>query len=551
MIEALLKYNNLVDSVRGYLNNSNSINSISITDRNSKKQIEKKTRKKFNDSISGFQEKVSKYAIGGLVIQWFFIIIRSYYSNSQVLHLWFGTYSSFQILLSIGVVVLTLSIFLIFNNVNITNKIHVICIAQILTVVLISSQIEGNYILPIYMLGSFAAISLFRDMKALLVSYFVLIVVFVVKIKWGFGGLGIITYAFDWIALFIGSTLGLLFLSYSIRESNIRLYQLSIKEVYTNYQVRMIREKKSDLEEQNETLEAAITLFRKSQEELQFINERLTRRTVELRKKNLEMEKSENRIKRNVKALMRADKYKNEFLANMSHEFKTPLNSILILSQLLRKNSMKRLSKEDIEFATRIEKSGENLLKLIEDVLMLAKLDAGKIKVKKDEILIEELLNVLRKEHITDFEKAGMKLIIECNESRGKHFVSDEAKVTQIINCLLSNARKFSEPGGDVILNIEVYNTNILEGIHNVVHRSNSDRVVISIQDFGIGISRKHLDQIFNQFEQLDGSSKRKYGGVGLGLAICKNMSIALGGEIIVKSELGKGSLFSLVLPIS
>lgn len=285
----------------------------------------------------------------------------------------------------------------------------------------------------------------------------------------------------------------------------------------------------AELEAQTEKLQASEEELKVQQEELQQSNEELSERSVLLEEQNLEIQKKSE-------ALELATRYKSEFLANMSHELRTPLNSILLLSRLLSENNDKNLNEEQIEFAKVIQGSGNGLLGLIDEILDLSKIEAGKMELEVHEIPMQDitsglsgLFNQVAKDKSIDFviDSKDAPLVIK----------SDKMRLEQILKNLISNAIKFTAKGS-VKLTISK-------------DKRNDKLMSFAVTDTGIGIPLDQQPLIFEAFQQADGSTKRKYGGTGLGLSISRELARLLKGEIQLESEAGKGSTFTLTIPVS
>lgn len=302
-----------------------------------------------------------------------------------------------------------------------------------------------------------------------------------------------------------------------------------------------LRQSNEELEEQAKSLKESEAQLQMQQEELRVVNEELEERTksLELQKndianKNKVLKKAQIDIEEKAQALEIASKYKSEFLANMSHELRTPLNSILVLSEMLVQNKESSLTEKQIKFAKTIHSSGEDLLKLINDILDLSKVEAGKLDVVMEVINIEQLVLAIKNLFSPIAKQKGLYFEVKVDEGIRKNIVSDYQRIHQIIKNLLSNAFKFTEDGG-VTLTIR--------------NDENGDGITLSVSDTGIGITKENLELIFEAFKQSDGTTSRKYGGTGLGLSISKELANLLGGKIDVISEAGKGSTFTLYIP--
>ncbi|GEM_PF-6989915 len=244
-------------------------------------------------------------------------------------------------------------------------------------------------------------------------------------------------------------------------------------------------------------------------------------------------------IQRQNKQLDLARQYASSFLANMSHELRTPLNSILVLSQLLCENKTNHLDENETEYITTINRSGKDLLKLINDVLDLAKVESGYLEIVKEVFELDDMIK--SEKHI--FEPLAMEREFEFTVNIAndvpKYFYGDAHRISQILRNFLSNAFKFTHCG-EVSLSIErLYN-----------YEPFVDALKFSVLDTGLGIEESKIHEIFKAFKQANGSISRQYGGTGLGLSISQELTELLGGKLLVKSREGEGSCFSLILPI-
>ncbi|QEY22147.1 response regulator [Psychrobacillus sp. AK 1817] len=300
-----------------------------------------------------------------------------------------------------------------------------------------------------------------------------------------------------------------------------------------------------ELQTQSEELQTQSEELQMQTEELTQINEQLEERTKDAEAKSEELEKISLELEEKAEQLTIHSNYKSEFLANMSHELRTPLNSILILSEMLSENGKGNLSEDEAEFAKVIHSSGEDLLSLINDILDLSKVEAGKLEVLFEEVNLSEL--PVQMEHI--FSPVAQKKNLDFRISKAENvpdiFFTDEKRFQQIIKNLLSNAIKFTEKGS-VALTIKQLDSNLqTEQMLDI----SKEWIEISIADTGIGIPTDKHDLIFESFQQADGATVRKYGGTGLGLSICREFAKLLGGWITLQSQEGMGSTFTLVVP--
>lgn len=303
-----------------------------------------------------------------------------------------------------------------------------------------------------------------------------------------------------------------------------------------------LRQINEELQEKTQLLEKSEAELKAQQEELQQTNEELEEKAnlLEEQKEKLEVAKME--VETKARELEVTSKYKSEFLANMSHELRTPLNSILILAQILSENKNRSLGDKEVEFARNIYSSGTDLLNLINEILDLSKVEAGRIELDIDEVDMASLTQDIRSmfQEVAASKSIGFQINFD-PESFDTPVMSDAQRLSQILRNLLSNAFKFTEAGGSV--NLDIRKTKGTGVRHE-------ELILFRVQDTGIGIPEDKLGIVFEAFQQADGSTKRKFGGTGLGLSISRELAHALGGEIHVESEEGKGSIFSLYLPL-
>jgi CheY-like chemotaxis protein/CHASE3 domain sensor protein/putative methionine-R-sulfoxide reductase with GAF domain len=307
-----------------------------------------------------------------------------------------------------------------------------------------------------------------------------------------------------------------------------------------------LKQSNEELQEKTDLLERSEAELKAQQEELQQTNEELEEKAnlLEEQKEKLEIAKTDIEIK--AGELEITGKYKSEFLANMSHELRTPLNSILILSQLLSENKSKTLGEKEIDFAKNIHNSGADLLNLIDEILDLSKVESGKIELDIAQVPVNEI-----HEHLSSMftELAKSKSVQFEIENKGPEFIiTDKQRLEQILKNLLSNAFKFTHKQGKVSLTISALQTNV--PFRNEKLLKADGILMFEVTDTGVGIPADKQEVIFEAFQQADGSTKRKYGGTGLGLSISRELAAVLGGEIRLNSEEGKGSSFTLYLPV-
>lgn len=298
-----------------------------------------------------------------------------------------------------------------------------------------------------------------------------------------------------------------------------------------------------ELKEQTRQLNDAQIRLESQHAELEQSNQQLEEQTRDLEHQKDALDRANDEIKKRADQVEAASRYKSEFLANMSHELRTPLNSTLILAKLLSENETGNLSAEQVKFATTIYNSGNDLLVLINDILDLAKVEAGKLEIVAGPTQVSDVLSKLnetfgpqaqRKELALSFTTApGAPMVIE----------TDRLRLEQVLRNLLSNALKFTEKGS-VSLSVERHVPTLTEGLSEDL-----EWVAFKVTDTGIGIPLEQQRVIFEAFRQADGTTNRKYGGTGLGLSISKDLTELLGGQIRVTSEAGKGSTFTFILP--
>lgn len=300
-----------------------------------------------------------------------------------------------------------------------------------------------------------------------------------------------------------------------------------------------------ELQSQSEELQSQSEELQMQTEELTIINEKLEERTKDAEAKSKELEIAKKELEATAGQLILSSNYKSEFLANMSHELRTPLNSILILSEMLGENDNNNLTEEQAEFAKVIHSSGQDLLALINDILDLSKVEAGKLDILFGEVNMSELPHLLEQTFAPIAKQKELNFNIMKSPNVEDIFHTDEKRFNQILKNLLSNAFKFTEQGS-VTLTIGKLNEQQLSAD---MQQLSNNWLEISVKDTGIGISKEKHQLIFESFQQADGATVRKYGGTGLGLSISKEFSKLLGGWIDLQSEEGKGSTFTLTLP--
>jgi CheY-like chemotaxis protein/signal transduction histidine kinase/CHASE3 domain sensor protein len=338
----------------------------------------------------------------------------------------------------------------------------------------------------------------------------------------------------------------------AVRSANYRLHLQNLLEE-TQRQTEELQAQSEEMRVANEELQRSEEELKTQQEELQASNEELEEKTAALETQNSQIRQQSQELDENRKAieakaseLELASKYKSEFLANMSHELRTPLNSLLILARSLASNEDKNLTEEQVEEARIIHSGGLELLNLINDILDLSKVEAGKLNFVAEDSSLESTIKKLQQQFDPIAKERGIAFCAETAGNVPAILHTDAQRLEQILKNLLSNAFKFTEKG-TVTLKIHTP-----EGVE--LQRASLDganAIAFSVEDTGIGIDATKLRDIFEAFQQEDGSTDRHYGGTGLGLTIARKFAHMMGGEIHVRSEKGQGSTFTLVLPVA
>ena len=320
------------------------------------------------------------------------------------------------------------------------------------------------------------------------------------------------------------------------------LEQVQLQKLDLQNQQEELRQTNEELTRQAEVLQASEEELRVQEEELRQIN-------AELEEKNEAVEMSRQALSQKASELEITGKYKSEFLANMSHELRTPLNSVLILAKILSENKQANLSGKQIEYANIIHKSGTDLLNLINDILDLSKIEAGKIDFNFEDVKVDSILRDISQTFHVIAEEKSITFKQEKDETVPDNIYTDKQRLEQVIKNLLSNAFKFTPARGAVTLSFKT--TENTANLTNDLLRNAKRILVIEVNDTGIGIPAEKQQLIFEAFQQADGSTSRKYGGTGLGLSISKELIKKLGGEIKLESKEQTGSKFSLYLPLN
>ncbi|MEX6674806.1 response regulator [Pseudomonas sp. W2Oct36] len=301
-----------------------------------------------------------------------------------------------------------------------------------------------------------------------------------------------------------------------------------------------LRTANEELEEQSRILKESQAHLEIQQAELEQTNEQLAEQSKALGdqrdaldRNNEELHIAQIELEARADELQRSSKYKSEFLANMSHELRTPLNSSLILAKLLAENPQDNLTAEQVKFAESIYSAGNDLLNLINDILDISKVEAGKLDMRPENSSVSRLVEGLRMTFEPLAAEKKLEFSVEIQSGTPVSLYTDRQRLEQILKNLLSNAVKFTESGT----------------VSLTVSRQPGEGVAFTVRDSGIGIAEEQQESIFEAFRQADGTTNRRYGGTGLGLSISRDLARLLGGSISVTSAPGQGSIFTLVMP--
>ncbi|WP_203876013.1 ATP-binding protein, partial [Planobispora takensis] len=302
-----------------------------------------------------------------------------------------------------------------------------------------------------------------------------------------------------------------------------------------------LRERSDELQRQQEEL-------RRSNAELEDKAALLAKQNRAIEIQNFQIEQARRTLEERAEQLAISSRYKSEFLANMSHELRTPLNSLLVLAKLLTENTEGNLTAQQVEFARTIHGAGSALLQLINDILDLSKVEAGRMDIHPQQISLPKLVDYLESTFAPLAQDKGLSFAVQVDPSVPQELRTDEQRLQQVLRNLLSNAIKFT-PNGEVRLRVIHAQPDV--AFVDETLRDAGGILAFEVVDTGIGIAADKLEVIFEAFRQADGTTSRKYGGTGLGLSICREIARLLGGEIHVISEVGGGSTFTLYLPPS
>ncbi|MFD7597896.1 HAMP domain-containing protein [Kitasatospora sp. NPDC059812] len=300
----------------------------------------------------------------------------------------------------------------------------------------------------------------------------------------------------------------------------------------------------AELQVRSQELQARRDELQASNAELEEKADLLAAQNRDIETKNLEIEQARQELEERAHQLSLASKYKSEFLANMSHELRTPLNSLLILAQLLAQNPTRNLSAKQVEYAGIIHSAGSDLLQLINDILDLSKVEAGKMDLNIEAVPLRALLDYVEATFRPLTSQKNLAFTVRTVQQIPAELLTDDYRLRQVLRNLLSNAVKFTEQGR-VELRIEPADeTHLPDAV-----RRGGPVLAFHVSDTGVGIAPQHVESVFGAFQQADGTTSRKYGGTGLGLSISREIAYLLGGAITVESTLGRGSTFTLYVP--
>jgi len=334
-------------------------------------------------------------------------------------------------------------------------------------------------------------------------------------------------------------------------KASTKTIAIAIATAQKNNEVKLLLDEANkinkNLNAKQKEIEEANLKMKKQQKDLELSNANLEEQQLQLEEANASMEEQQQKleiqnkelniaqkeVEQKAKDLEQSNKYKTEFMANMSHELRTPLNAVILLSDLMSNNKKHNLNEDDIKKANTINTAGKDLLRLIDDILDLSKVEAGKIDIIIDEFKPIDLLEELKDLYEQSAISKNINFNIEDNYK--ENIKSDKHRISQILKNLISNALKFTT-----------------EGSIDISISKNDDKnlpIKISVKDTGIGIPKDKLNKIFEAFTQADGSTSRQYGGTGLGLSITKELTHLLGGTVHVDSNENEGSTFTILLP--
>src|SRR5918992_1691510 len=289
-----------------------------------------------------------------------------------------------------------------------------------------------------------------------------------------------------------------------------------------------------ELQERSDELQRGQAELRRSNAELEDKAALLAKQNRAIEIQNFQIEQARRTLEERAEALAMSSRYKSEFVANMSHELRTPLNSLLVLAKLLSENPSGNLTSKQVEFAKTIYDSGTDLLQLINDILDLSKVEAGKLEVRPQRLALGKLVDYVEATFRPMSADKGLDFDVRVAPNVPETLLADEQRLQQVLRNLLSNAVKFTSDGAVFL---------------DITRGTSPGTIAFSVTDTGIGISEDKLEIIFEAFQQADGTTSRRYGGTRLGLSISRDIARLLGGEVQAASQPREGSTFTLVLP--
>ncbi|MFY0255037.1 response regulator [Chitinophaga sp. 30R24] len=322
-------------------------------------------------------------------------------------------------------------------------------------------------------------------------------------------------------------------ISVALNAANARVKVLSLLRQVQDQRETLIHQQE-ELQQSNEELSRQSESLQASEQELKVQEEELRQVNAEITEKNKDLESARSALAAKAAELEASSRYKSEFLANMSHELRTPLNSVLILAKMLQENKDSNLTTKQMEYAGIIYRSGADLLSLINDILDLSKIEAGKVDMNFEAVAVNGIMDDLSDLFEVIAQERKLEFIKKIGPDVPDAIYTDKLRLEQVIRNLLSNAFKFTLPGG--VISISWY-------------MSGPNALSVSVTDSGPGIPADKRELIFNAFHQGDGSTSRKYGGTGLGLSISRELMLLLHGEIRLDSSTPAGSTFTIVIP--
>ncbi len=330
-------------------------------------------------------------------------------------------------------------------------------------------------------------------------------------------------------------------ISVAVRTANYRAHLQNLLEETQRQseelqsQQEELRVTNEELEEQSRSLKESHARLEQQQMELEQTNAQLEEQAAQLERQKDDLTRTSGEIELKARQLEQASTYKSHFLANMSHELRTPLNSSLILAKLLADNTDGNLSEEQVKFAQTIQSSGNDLLALINDILDLSKIEAGQMEIRPETVTIRRLVADMTRIFEPVAAQKKLKFTTTVAPDVPERIETDRQRLEQVLKNLLSNAFKFTEKGG----------------VELIIGRAASGMIAFSVKDSGIGISQDQQQAVFEAFRQADGTISRKYGGTGLGLSISRELARLLHGRIGLESQTGKGSTFTITIPMA